>query len=153
MTYRILITGSRTWSDERVIWDAITDTIDQAAAQGETEFVVVHGHCPRGADAIADFYCEDQAGWRDNMGQELAVERHPADWATCTPACPQQANHRRTGRGGFTFCPLAGHHRNQAMVNLGADILLAFNKGNSRGTADCARRARAAGIPVKEWRA
>ncbi|MER7500481.1 SLOG family protein [Nonomuraea pusilla] len=152
MTYRILITGSRTWSDERTIWDALTGTIDQAASTGEHEFVVVHGHCPRGADAIADFYCEDQAGWRDNMSQVLAVERHPADWATCTAACPTTW-HRHTGRGGFTFCPLAGHHRNQHMVNLGADILLAFVKGNSRGATDCVRRARAAGIPTMEWRA
>ncbi|MCK2219737.1 DUF2493 domain-containing protein [Actinomadura sp. ATCC 31491] len=149
MTYRILITGSRTWSDESAIWDAITDAIDQAAARGEREFVVVHGHCPRGADAIADFYCEDQAGWRDNMGQALAVERHPAAWASCGPNC--RDSHRRPGRHGTTYCRYAGHARNQAMVNLGADVCLAFIKNRSRGATDCARRARAAGIPVKEW--
>ncbi|YCK35152.1 SLOG family protein [Actinomadura sp. ATCC 39365] len=152
MTYRILITGSRTWSDERIIWDAITHAIDQAAANGEHEFVVVHGHCPRGADAIADFYCADQAGWRDNANQVLAVERYPADWARCSPACPP-GPHRRNGRAGFTYCPLAGHHRNQQMVDLGADILLAFIRNNSRGATDCTRRARAAGIQVREWRA
>lgn len=133
MTYRILITGSRTWSDEGTIWDALNDAIDEQAKNGEHEFVIVHGHCPRGADAIADFYCEDQAGWRDNAGQQLAVERHPADW-------------KRNGRH-------AGPLRNQRMVDAGADLCLAFIRGNSRGATDCARRARTAGIPVKEWRA
>lgn len=147
MTYRILITGSRTWGDEGVIWDALNDTIDEQVKNGETEFVVIHGHCPRGADAIADFYCEDQAGWRDNMGQVLAVERYPADWATCTNDCRHSSRNRHDGT---RYCPAAGHRRNQHMVDLGADICLAFNKGNSRGTADCVRRARAAGIPVKE---
>lgn len=130
MTYRILITGSRTWTDDAAVWEAITATIDAHAAA----------------------FCEDQSGWYDNAGYTLAEERHSADWATCTSACPQQANHRRTGRGGYTYCPLAGHHRNQHMVDLGADILLAFIRGNSRGATDCAQRARAAGIEVKEWR-
>lgn len=151
MTYRILITGSRTWGDERAIWDALDDAIDEQVKNGEREFIVVHGHCPRGADAIADFYCEDQAGWRDNMGQEVAVERHPADWAApCGPSC--RPSHRRR-RNDTTYCPAAGMNRNQHMVDLGADLCLAFIRDRSRGATDCARRARAAGVEVREWRA
>jgi hypothetical protein len=39
--------------------------------------------------------------------------------------------------------------RNQLMVDLGADVCLAFPTKNSRGTWDCVNRAKAAGIPVK----
>lgn len=42
----------------------------------------------------------------------------------------------------------AGPRRNQRMVKAGADLLVAFPGG--RGTADCVKRARKAGIPVTE---
>lgn len=42
----------------------------------------------------------------------------------------------------------AGPIRNQGMVDSGADLCLAFPTKTSRGTRDCMRRARAAGIPV-----
>jgi hypothetical protein len=41
-----------------------------------------------------------------------------------------------------------GPIRNQLMVDIGADICLAFPLGLSRGTFDCARRANKAGIPT-----
>ncbi|GAA3172736.1 SLOG family protein [Nonomuraea roseoviolacea] len=152
MTYRILITGSRTWTDWETVWRALDDTIGAQVKNGETEFVVVHGHCPRGADAIADSYCEDQAGWRDNAGQVLAVEQHPADWtAPCGQHC--RTAHRRRRGDGTSYCPTAGLTRNQQMVDLGADICLAFIRDDSRGATDCARRAARAGIEVRRWTA
>jgi hypothetical protein len=39
--------------------------------------------------------------------------------------------------------------RNQEMVDLGANVCLAFPTARSRGTWDCVNRAKAAGIPVK----
>ncbi|MGP3914357.1 DUF2493 domain-containing protein [Nonomuraea sp. 10N515B] len=140
MTYRILITGSRTWDDEQAIRDAIAFIVSQ---HGPENVTIVHGACPRGADAIADRIATAWTG--------LTAEQHPADWATCTPACPPRP-HRRTARGGYTYCPLAGHHRNQRMVDLGADLCLAFIRNSSPGATDCTHRARAADIPVKEWR-
>lgn len=59
----------------------------------------------------------------------LPVEAHPADWRSC-------------GRA-------AGLIRNQRMVDLGADLCLAFPLGESRGTWDCVARARKAGIEVR----
>ena len=43
----------------------------------------------------------------------------------------------------------AGPVRDQAMVDAGADLCVAFHRaiGNSKGTKDCLRRALAAGIP------
>lgn len=60
---RILVTGSRDWSDEDTIHGALyAEIIKDGGA------VLVHGACRTGADAIADSL------W---LGQ---VERHPADW-------------------------------------------------------------------------
>jgi len=81
--------------------------------------VIVHGDCPTGADAIAKAGAE----WMLDTVQEA----HPADWSQ--------------GRG-------AGPRRNQEMVDLGADLCLAFPLGESPGTKDCMRRALAAGIPL-----
>lgn len=58
------------------------------------------------------------------------VETHPAAW-------------REEG-------PAAGPIRNSKMVALGADLCLAF--GDGKGTTDCARKAEAAGIPLR-WEA
>jgi hypothetical protein len=63
---RVLVTGSRTWTDEAVIAAALREHWGTGA-------VLVCGACPRGADAIAERL------WHDWGGQ---VERHPADWAT-----------------------------------------------------------------------
>ena len=63
---RVLVTGSRTWTDETVIGDALHEHWAPGA-------ILVSGACPRGADAIAEQL------WRSRGGQ---VERHPADWAT-----------------------------------------------------------------------
>jgi predicted Rossmann-fold nucleotide-binding protein len=71
-----------------------------------------------GADTLA---AEAAEGWG------LTVEAHPP-------------NVRRYGS------PAAFHVRNQKMVDAGADVCVAFPGG--KGTADCVRRARAAGIPV-----
>lgn len=65
MSTRVLITGSRTWTNATVIRDALR------AAWGDGTTVLVHGACPTGADRIAEVF------WRRWGGH---VERHPADW-------------------------------------------------------------------------
>jgi hypothetical protein len=112
VTWRVLVTGSRTWTD--------TTAIRQGLARvWHPEAVLVSGACPRGADRLAE------ACWEHWGGR---VERHPADWR------------RYPRRAGFV--------RNLAMVELGADVCLAFIRGQSRGATHCADAARAAGIPV-----
>ncbi|MET9339249.1 SLOG family protein [Nonomuraea sp. NPDC003804] len=136
--YRVLITGSRSWNDEQAIRDALAPI---SFIYGSENVVVVHGHCPRGADALADQIASD---WG------MTIERHPADWAApCGPVC--RTPHRKRRPDGTTYCPWAGWTRNQAMVDLGADVCLAFIRNNSRGTADCIRRAEKAGIPVRRY--
>lgn len=118
MIYRVLVTGSRRWSDVQALEGALLAVWHDITQLGG-DMVVVHGNA-RGADRLADAWA------RRNT---IPVERHPADWSL--------------GRR-------AGPLRNQAMVNLGAHLVLAFPAGAATGTRDCMRRARAAGIEVVE---
>lgn len=88
---------------------------------------VVHGGCPTGADIIAD---------RIARAMGHVPEIHPAEWHVHGPA--------------------AGPIRNQAMVDLGADVCFSFGelqrmkrgKLCNTGTGDCVERCRKAGIRV-----
>ena len=86
-----------------------------------SQVTVVHGDCPTGADRIAD-----------RVARELGMRRepHPADPAG----------------GAARF-----RDRNQAMVNAGADLCLAFADRRTSGTGMCARMARAARIPTVDY--
>lgn len=117
---RVIVTGSRNLENRALVEDALQWV---AFDTDPTELItVVHGACPYGG---ADVFASDWAEIAFNTEEEA----HPADFA---------------GLG-----PKAGPMRNQEMVDLGADICLAFPTEGSRGTWDCVRRARAAGIPVE----
>lgn len=129
---RILVTGSRTWTDEDTVRGAFAQVV---SIHGPENVTIVHGACPRGADALAD---EIATGWTG-----LTVERHPADWD-------------RHGKA-------AGFRRNAEMVDAGADICLAFigpcsKRGcpdpgphGSHGASHTAALAERAGIPVRRF--
>lgn len=138
MTIRVLITGSRRWTDRSAIALAVSDYLRERGTSIGRAYpfpVVVHGGA-KGADALADAVARSW-GW--------TPEVHPADWSTCAEDC----DHGLNIHGNRIYCPLAGHRRNQRMVDLGADVCLAFPTHDSRGTWDCVRRAEAAGIPVR----
>lgn len=118
---RILVTGSRNWTDRETLEHELADECDSFPGP----VIVVHGDCPRGADAIAARFIRE---WGHKYGG-ITAEPHPADWDNQGPA--------------------AGPIRNQRMVDLGAVLCLAFPLGESRGTYDCVRRANRAGIPVR----
>jgi len=114
-----LTTGSRSWADEETVSKVLT-LVQAFYCQPGERATVVHGACNRGADALVDKVAR-------SFG--CPVETHPADW-------------ERHGRS-------AGFRRNQEMVDLGANVCLAFWDGESRGTLDCFSKAVKAGIPVR----
>jgi YspA, cpYpsA-related SLOG family len=138
VTARILVTGSRSWPSSQLLADALMDAWHDATQLGHQDVVIVHGGAD-GADTLARLWAE---------GHGLEHQQHDADWAgPCADTCPP--GHRRKRARGGDYCPLAGHRRNQHMVDLGADLCLAFHHNSSTGTADAMRRAAAAGIPVR----
>ena len=123
MSYRVLVTGSREWDDRDMLEGALSTTLF-----GVREMIVVHGQNPRGADRMA------------------------ARWVF-TARCERPSGDRGPASGGLEATREGWPARNQVMVDKGADVCYAFywaGAGNE-GTADCAERARLAGIPVREF--
>ncbi|MBP5913212.1 DUF2493 domain-containing protein [Streptomyces sp. LBUM 1486] len=126
--YRVLVTGSRTWEDV----DTIVGALRQIRRDVEGRpIVVVHGDCLTGADAIASYLVQQAA---PTFG--LTEEKHPANW-----------------RPGGKLDRAAGFRRNAEMVNLGADVCLAFIRDGSRGASHTADLAEKAGIPTRRFTA
>lgn len=118
---RILVTGSRHLVEFAPSPDRVEDHWHLVARGLERHGpgLVVHGDA-QGCDRMAAAYAV-RAGWP-------TPEPHPADWS----------------RG-----KVGGRERNQLMVDLGADVCLAFPRRGSIGTFDCLVRARRAGIPCR----
>jgi hypothetical protein len=139
---RVLVTGSRSWTDFQAVADALLEAWHDAiqTVSEDVQLVVVHGDCPTGADAMAKQWALDN---------QLTHEPHPAEWSAPCPDNCLTIPHRKTSTRHGEYCPGAGHRRNQLMVDMGADLMVAFHLNNSRGTADCISRAEQAGIPVR----
>lgn len=122
---RILVTGSRTWTDRDSVWRVLDGML---FAPGAVPIVVVHG-AAAGVDTLAEGWVEARAlaSW------PVESEVHPAHWVV----------HGRK----------AGILRNIHMVGLGADLCLAFIRDNSRGATHCATAAHMAGIEtrIERW--
>jgi hypothetical protein len=122
---RILITGSREWTDEDKISEAFDNALREMGFLPSLHHgvIVIHGGAD-GADRLAGQVAA-RRGWR--------VEVYPASWKTNGPK--------------------AGVLRNQEMVDEGADMCLAFFKdgAENKGTTDCVKRAEKAGIKVRRY--
>jgi hypothetical protein len=132
------LTGSRLWPDPLLLEGTLLDVWHDALQIGYDGIELMQG-CAEGADTIGD-------RWAKRNG--ILVRERPADWeGPCGSEC--QPGHRRRNRRGVEYCPLAGHRRNQGMVDERPVLFVAASYRNSSGTADCMRRAKAAGIPVR----
>jgi len=123
-----LVTGSRDWTDAGTIQTAL-NAVYSSWKPTRTEFehfIVVHGDA-RGTDNIA----RQWALSAHQYDHWVVHEPHPAKWEDL-------------GRS-------AGHKRNAEMVNLGADICLAFPLGRSPGTRGCMKLAKKAGISMRQF--
>lgn len=135
---RILVTGSRDLIDRDLVIEAIADCVTGDVDHAVKPHTVVVGDCLTGADLFAREFWQEIIDSVGNPETQENLDVHEADW----DAAAREGNRRKAG-------PL----RNQAMVDSGADVCLAFYKAGAgnRGTRDCVTRARAAGIPVKEY--
>jgi hypothetical protein len=131
---RLLVTGSRRWTNTAVIW-GVLDT-EYAwwfpHRMRREQFIVVHGNA-RGADTIARL-------WTVARKSNILIdhEPHDADW---------------TGLG-----RRAGAVRNTVMVKTHPDRYIGFPlchheppTGSCCGTHNCVAKAEKAGIPGKEF--
>jgi hypothetical protein len=123
----VLVTGSREWDYPFVVFRALHEQLEEAGS-----IVVVHGDCPTGADAYAREWAQRNilTGMRKGEAR-VGHEAYPAYWD-------------ELGKS-------AGPIRNRYMVQLGADICLAFPTPSSRGTISCMDLAAAAGIPILNY--
>lgn len=120
--FRLLVTGSREWKNKKRLVEALEEVLHE-----HHELIVVHGHCPSGADAMAHAWGMDM----ETSFYPVRVEPHPADW-------DKHGNR-------------AGPLRNTHMIRLGADLCLAFLTPGCKGTVDCAAKAQANGIPIRPF--
>lgn len=122
--WRVLITGSREWGDPFAISKALAEQL-----LDQERIIVIHGNCPTGADAYAKEWAQRNILTQMRRGEaNIGHEAYPAYW-------------NELGKS-------AGPIRNKYMVDLGADICLAFPTASSRGTISCMDLAVAAGVPV-----
>jgi hypothetical protein len=137
---RILFSGGRRHDDPALIGARL-----DLAADGDDDVTLVHGRCdPRNTDGgripwdralahpeFGPFYGGDWHAHHHAVARGWTIEAVPAEWAL--------------------YGSKAGGIRNQAMVNRGADQMVAAPvPGQSTGTYDAMRRAKAAGIPVDD---
>lgn len=124
-TFRILITGSREWNDLNLMRNALAKAREMNV-EG-FPMVIVHGGA-RGADKMAGLLARDTA--------DASEEVHEANWRPL----------------GY-FDPMQGFVRNQKMVDLRADLAIAFYRVGAKnsGTKDCVARIQKTSIPLWEF--
>lgn len=128
MTATVIVTGSRSWVDRAAIVNGLCWLVDTASVDEPLE---LHHGAARGADTLA---AATWQRWHEAWPELFAAPvPHPADWA-------------KHGRR-------AGPSRNSELVAVRPKPLACatFALPGSIGTPDCAKKARAAGIPTRDF--
>lgn len=142
---RILVSSSRVWWDVPLLGAAL-----DAAADGHDRVTLVHGRCdPRTTNAIyIARHGTDRVPWDVALAHPEYGPYVGGDWHAHHYALSRSWTIEEYSASWDRYGKAAGGIRNQHMVGLGADELVAAPLGKSPGTRDCIRRAKAAGIPV-----
>lgn len=124
---KILVTGSRTLTDRRLVTRAADDCYDYCNIAG-TDLTVVVGDCPTGADLFVRQWLADSVHLE---GASVHAEIHTAEWETY----------------GITADP----RRNAQMVQSirdypGKKLVVALPRGQSKGTRGCLAMAEREGL-------
>ena len=116
---RILVCGGRDYQNRNRVFEVLSDLVNMSEDNPLGDHcTIIHGSCPTGADRWADEWAV--VHWK-------SIDEYPADW-------------KRFGHS-------AGPRRNTQMIDESApDLVVAFPGRD--GTADCVRKAEAAGIEV-----
>lgn len=138
---RVLVTGSRNFSDPAIVREALGGLYMRRFSAGDHSlFMVVHGGA-HGADRMAKLWVRDAK----TVGWSVDEEEHKADW---------EGAYRLT----------AGFRRNQEMVGSDIDWVLGFlapcikatcpGKGEhpSHGVVDCVHAAVDAALDIQTFR-
>jgi len=133
-TFRTLVTGSRVFSRPDLVVDSL-DILHAACRVKRRRMVLREGGCRRGPDKTAH-------DWGVEHGGLVTENRTPDMVILDTLRAPWEGS---LGLG-------AGMARNTDMVDLGADVCLAFIEDESSGASDCAEKAEKAGIVTIFWR-
>lgn len=128
---RVLVCGGRDFNNYTTVCNALNSLFAEADID-----LVIHG-AAAGADSLAKNWAEEH---------DIKTLPFPAKWDDLeTP--PVVRRFRRYD--GAPYNAAAGGVRNQKMLDEGKpDLVVAFPGGS--GTADMVRRAKAAGVPIKQ---
>lgn len=143
---RVLICGSRTFSDEAAIAELITGIWHCQDRRTWSGLTIVHGDA-KGADSLAKTWVKRNSVTKGLSGNNLSYldeESHPAEWHVHHPDwCPGDWCRAKS------YCVVAGPRRNQEMLDLGVNRAYAFVDKplpKSRGTTDMVTRLGKAGV-------
>jgi YspA, cpYpsA-related SLOG family len=129
---RVLVCGGRNYNNRSYLFAYMDVLLVRSFPRGEP-ITVIHGAAP-GADTLA-------GQWAKERG--FGVLEFPARWADISH--PNAVI--RVRKDGSKYDALAGHRRNQSMIDEGKpDLAVAFPGGT--GTADMRQRVYDAGIKL-----
>jgi hypothetical protein len=135
---KVIVTASRTWDKEEKLFRALTALL--IMTDDSEPFEVVHGAARRGGDQHASDWVMWQNWAKTRPAKWLRVARAGAVIEKAYPVSDQEWRASRA----------AGLHRNTKMVaeNRDADLVVAFSRAGSRGTAHCVSQALQWELPV-----
>jgi hypothetical protein len=130
---RVLVCGGRNYNDKAYAFAFLDVLYSRRLYRSDEPLVIIHG-AATGADSLGKL-------WAATVGAEVLP--FPAAWTDLSH--PDAVI--RTRRDGTQYDALAGHRRNQHMIDEGKpDLAVAFPSGT--GTADMVRRLKQANIEV-----
>lgn len=129
MQSKILVTGSRVYSDYPTVMRAVAIAIYDLSQKGAKDITIMHGNAP-GADRLVVEFINKEEKTLAQHGVRVTLKAFPADW----------------DKHGSKAGPI----RNKQMVDEQPDVVLAFLQHGepNRGTLGTVKMAKAAGITV-----